>query len=173
MFHKLPKWIAVILLPLLLSGCYIKQHVIGGAIPRTNYEHFLNKVRHIENQGVNVVIRGDTIRFIIPADEFFFEDKAVFFRNRAHVLWCIAQIVNARGCLPVSITGHTDDIGSVKAKHKKSYDLAFAISSYLWEQGVDRNRMTIKGMSDHYPIATDRTIAGSHYNRRVEIYMGL
>lgn len=171
MSMKLPKWCAVFLMTLALSGCYIKQHVIPMFLPKSEHEIFLKRVDYLESQGINVVVAGDTLRIVIPADDFFEADSAEFDRHREPVLRTIAHILNTRGCAPIYVTGHTDDIGTSDHKQKRSYDWAFAISSYLWNNGVHRDRMHIEGHADDHDVATYSSVAGSSYNRRIEIFM--
>lgn len=171
MSMKLAKWLAVLLMTLCLAGCFIQQNVIPAFLPKTEQDVFVKRIDYLKSQGVGVDVVGDTIRLVLYTDDFFEMGTAEFFNRREPVLTTIAQILNTRGCAPVFVSGHTDDIGTKEHKEKLSYDWAFTISSYLWHHGVDRDRIRVRGYADHYDIASYRTVAGSSYNRRVEIFM--
>ncbi len=163
--------LSILLLSLCLSACIVQTHVIPHFVPRTDHEHFLAHIAYLEQQGVQVVLLGDTIRYILPTDGFFHPDSAEFRRARAPVLRRIAMLARQCGDMPLRVIGHTDNIGSEKHKLKRSYDQAFAIASYLWENGVARERTTIRGYAGNDQIADDISVKGSEFNRRVEIIM--
>lgn len=163
--------LSILLVCLCLSGCYLQTHVIPHFIPRTEHEHFLEHISYLEQQGVQVVLMGDTVRYILPSDRFFQPDSAEFRRAHSPVLRRIAMLIRQCGNMPLRVVGHTDDIGSEKHKLKRSYDQAFAVASYLWENGVAKERTTVRGYSDNDEIADNISVKGSEFNRRVEIVM--
>ncbi|MCB1827574.1 MAG: OmpA family protein [Coxiellaceae bacterium] len=170
MVRKLAVWSTVLLFCLSSTGCYFREHTVPFLVPANNHEKLAEKVAFLQSRCVQVVITGDKIRFIIPTDFYFYPDSAEFRKPQAEVMWTIASILNE--CPnPVYVTGHTDDIGSDRHKHKRSFDQAFTIASYLWESGVAKHRLTVSAFADHEQIADDRTVHGSSYNRRVEVRM--
>lgn len=171
MARKFIKWIALLMICCCMQGCYVKQRLIPLFLPKSEHDKFLDTVAWLHDNGVQVVVLGDTIRIIVPVDYFFYQDSADFIRRKAPVMWQIAGILNACGNAPVKITGHTDDIGTKAHKLRRSYNYAFVIASYMWESGVPWSRMTVRGYADHEDVATFRTVSGSHFNRRVEIVM--
>ncbi|CAH0529842.1 OmpA family protein [Vibrio hippocampi] len=69
----------------------------------------------------------------------------------------------------VEIVGHTDSIGSAAINQTISEARATTIASYLESQGIDSSRMTVKGMGESTPVASNETKEGRAQNRRVEI----
>ena len=69
----------------------------------------------------------------------------------------------------VVIEGHTDDQGESAYNEQLSRERAQAVADALETAGVGRERMTIKGMGENYPVAPNTTAAGRQQNRRVEI----
>jgi OOP family OmpA-OmpF porin len=67
------------------------------------------------------------------------------------------------------IEGHTDSIGSDAANMVLSQRRADAVNNALAVAGVDRARITARGLSKAYPVASNDTPAGRQQNRRVEI----
>jgi len=69
------------------------------------------------------------------------------------------------------IEGHTDSIGSDAANAVLAQRRADAVANALASAGVDRARITARGLSEAYPVASNDTPAGRQQNRRVEIYI--
>lgn len=163
--------LSILLVCLCLSACFNETPSGLKVIPRTDHEHFLDHISYLEQHGVQVVLMGDTVRYILPSDKFFQADSAEFRQRQAPVLRRIAMLIRQCGNMPLRVVGHTDNIGSEKHKLKRSYDQAFAVASYLWENGVARERTTIRGYANNDQIADDYSVKGSEFNRRVEIIM--
>jgi len=69
------------------------------------------------------------------------------------------------------IEGHTDNIGADTSNMTLSQRRADAVDNALVVAGVNRARMTARGLSEAYPVASNDTQAGRQQNRRVEIYI--
>ncbi len=69
----------------------------------------------------------------------------------------------------VMIEGHTDGTGSSEYNADLSRRRAEAVASALESRGVDRGRVSARGMGEDYPVASNDTVAGRQQNRRVEI----
>lgn len=70
--------------------------------------------------------------------------------------------------LKIEILGHTDNIGSPEHNMALSGNRAKTVVSYLVEKGIDKNRLTAKGMGETQPIASNDTEEGRASNRRTE-----
>jgi outer membrane protein OmpA-like peptidoglycan-associated protein len=81
----------------------------------------------------------------------------------------IAAIVNKYGKTHLSIVGHTDSTGSKAYNQRLSERRAGSIESYLRAKDVIPQRLTIYGMGEEQPRASNQTKAGRQLNRRVEI----
>jgi outer membrane protein OmpA-like peptidoglycan-associated protein/tetratricopeptide (TPR) repeat protein len=68
----------------------------------------------------------------------------------------------------LEISGHTDNVGSLKANLKLSEDRAKAVVAYLSGNGIDKSRLEAKGYAFNQPIAPNDTPEGRERNRRVE-----
>lgn len=71
--------------------------------------------------------------------------------------------------VPYEVGGHTDSIGSVEYNQGLSERRAQAVYDYLVGNGVDGNRLTVRGYSESRPIASNATSEGRAQNRRVEV----
>ncbi len=68
----------------------------------------------------------------------------------------------------VSISGHTDSIGTPERKAEVSQLRADAVSEYLISQGIPAAQLVARGMSDRKPLADNETPEGRAKNRRIE-----
>ena len=69
----------------------------------------------------------------------------------------------------VLITGHTDSDGSEKYNQTLSEKRAKSVSDYAMYQGISSSRLSIIGLGETEPIASNDTAEGKQLNRRVEI----
>jgi outer membrane protein OmpA-like peptidoglycan-associated protein len=69
------------------------------------------------------------------------------------------------------IHGHTDPRPPRRFKNNEelSYARAWAVANYLIKKGIDKERLTVKGLGATKPIAPNDTEEGMALNRRIEI----
>jgi outer membrane protein OmpA-like peptidoglycan-associated protein len=68
----------------------------------------------------------------------------------------------------VTVSGHTDAIGTPERKAEVSQLRANAVKDYLISQGVPAKQLVALGMSDRKPLADNETPEGRTKNRRIE-----
>lgn len=54
--------------------------------------------------------------------------------------------------ISIVLLGHTDEIGNEEYNQKLSEDRAYSIKNYLTSHGLPRSKITVQGMSSHYPL---------------------
>lgn len=69
--------------------------------------------------------------------------------------------------ITVELDGHTDSTGPEAYNQGLSERRAQAVKDHLVENGIDANRLTIKGFGESQPIADNNTPEGRAENRRV------
>lgn len=69
----------------------------------------------------------------------------------------------------ISIEGHTDNVGDVKANLALSTDRAYSVMAYVQENGVSSTRLKFKGWGSAKPVGSNKTATGRSKNRRIEI----
>ncbi len=69
----------------------------------------------------------------------------------------------------VKIEGHTDDRGSADYNANLSQMRAEAVGNLLIANGIAPERISVQGMGEDYPVATNSTASGRQQNRRVEV----
>jgi outer membrane protein OmpA-like peptidoglycan-associated protein len=71
----------------------------------------------------------------------------------------------------VSITGHTDDSGTIEFNQKLGLSRAGHIRDILLQKGISTERMTIASKGETEPVASNDTEEGSRQNRRVVLVL--
>ncbi|HJR29847.1 MAG TPA: OmpA family protein [Pseudomonas sp.] len=70
----------------------------------------------------------------------------------------------------LTVTGHTDSVGSDKYNQKLSDRRAHSVVDYLISQGVPRSSfVSVTGAGESQPVADNKTADGRALNRRTEI----
>ena len=74
----------------------------------------------------------------------------------------------------ISVTGHTDSLGSEGYNQKLSEKRAEAVQAFLIDKGVKPEKIRTDGKGPHVPVASNKTAQGRAMNRRTEIeFVGL
>ena len=77
-----------------------------------------------------------------------------------------AELLKKHPDSKVYVAGHTDSTGTHKVNQELSDGRAEHIKLLLIKYGIDPSRITTKGYSEDYPIATNKTKVGRKKNRR-------
>jgi outer membrane protein OmpA-like peptidoglycan-associated protein len=81
----------------------------------------------------------------------------------------LVQIMTLYPKTSLVITGHTDNTGTIKINNRLSLLRAKKVQSYLIKKGLAENRITLIGMADAQPIASNATKEGRTQNRRADL----
>ncbi|WP_419711716.1 OmpA family protein [Pseudomonas sp. NFX224] len=115
-----------------------------------------------------VVVKEETI---VIRDVHFQFDKATLTQADKGVLDKIAT--RLKGEAPnaqLTVTGHTDSVGSDAYNQKLSDKRAHSVVEYLIEEGVPRSSfVSVAGAGESQPVADNKTADGRAMNRRTEI----
>jgi outer membrane protein OmpA-like peptidoglycan-associated protein len=106
-------------------------------------------------------------RFVLDGVEFD-TGKATLRPESFPRLDVIAEYLLHKKSARVEISGHTDNVGNVKANQKLSEKRANACRDYLVSKGVDGARVVAVGYGDQRPIAPNDSAEGRQKNRRIE-----
>lgn len=71
--------------------------------------------------------------------------------------------------LKTTIEGHTDSVGKHGYNQTLSEKRAKAVATVMVNEGVDKERMIVKGHGETIPVASNETDEGRALNRRVDI----
>jgi OOP family OmpA-OmpF porin len=69
----------------------------------------------------------------------------------------------------ITVTGHTDNVGTDAANQKLSLRRANAVKQYLSSHGIDATKVKTTGRGKTSPVADNKTAQGRTRNRRVEV----
>ncbi|QLH41683.1 MAG: OmpA family protein [Coxiellaceae bacterium] len=124
--------------------------------------------------GVQVIQVGDTLRIILPTDDYFRGTSTTELQpGRAPYLYKIATLLQC-GCYegyPVHVNGYTDEVGTPNQRRARARQRAQTIAAYLWADGIPLQRMQVAGYGAADALSSNETVVGSSNNRRVEITM--
>ena len=126
-------------------------------------------------QGTGIAVSqtaDNQLKLNIPSDISFDVGRSDIKRNFAGVLDRFADRLRNNPATEVRIVGHTDNTGSPSVNNPLSVNRAASTRSYLAARGIDDRRISIDGMGERYPIASNDTAQGRARNRRVEIFVG-
>lgn len=130
----------------------------------------------LECAGVNVIKQGDNLRLIIPTDIFFDFVSSTVHPNRQKTLHLLADFVKAYAdrripYAQVRVYGYSDDMLRPRRRTSLSYQQAATVAAYIWDAGIKRSQIIIRGFGADYPIASNY-YPGTALNRRVEVRVG-
>lgn len=131
-------------------------------------------IESLQDQGVQVIQRGDTLRIILSSDNFFEPASTKIIPERVAVLTEVAALTNCHCYLyaPIRVYGYSDNANITRDQKQRSYQQAHSIAALLWANGIPLHRIyQIRGFGAHGSIASNETPLGSAYNRRVEILL--
>lgn len=99
----------------------------------------------------------------------FHTDKAELIPSAQQILDGVAQTLSECPGVPVSISAHTDSVGSGTYNQALSKRRARSVAGYLTSRGVDIDRLSAYAFGESQPIDTNDTAEGRSRNRRVEL----
>lgn len=125
--------------------------------------------RRLEGTGVSVTRHGDNITLNMPGNVTFATDSASLDAGFFEVLDSVALVLEEYDQTLIEVAGHTDSTGPESYNQDLSERRADAVSRYLASQGVNAERMLVRGYGELYPIASNDSASGREQNRRVEL----
>ena len=105
---------------------------------------------------------------VILENIYFETNKATLTSASFTQLNQVIEFMESNPSLRMEISGHTDNVGSLKLNTKLSEDRAKSVVDYLVANGIDRARLESRGFAFSQPIAPNDTPDGREKNRRVE-----
>jgi len=69
----------------------------------------------------------------------------------------------------VTLTGHTDSLGTEQYNQLLSMRRAEAVRLFLIQQGIDKEMIRVQGSGEKRPTKSNATPSGRRANRRVEV----
>ncbi len=85
------------------------------------------------------------------------------------LLDAVVRILEKNPSLTVQVQGHTDSRGTAKYNHGLSENRAQAVTEYLTNKGIPKQRLNSVGYGLTRPVASNQTPEGRAQNRRVQM----
>jgi outer membrane protein OmpA-like peptidoglycan-associated protein len=108
-------------------------------------------------------------RTIILDDVLFDFDRSNIKPEAAAILDRLVSFMNENKDKKVSLSGHTDSVGTEAYNQKLSERRVSSVRDYVVKKGVESGRVSGQGFGESKPIADNKTREGRAKNRRVEI----
>ena len=112
---------------------------------------------------------GEMLRLSLASDVLFDSGSATLQPGAEDKLRHVADVLQRYPKTRVEIVGHTDNRGTAASNETLSERRARAVADVLVRAGVDRARITTRGLGATRPVASNDSLEGRARNRRVEI----
>jgi OmpA-OmpF porin, OOP family len=137
--------------------------------------YYVDDVSVVDADSINATREELVINKKIALNETFVLQNIQFEYNQATLreasfaeLEKLVTILNENARWRVTIVGHTDDIGSIEFNQQLSEARANSVADFLITHGIEKERITTKGMGKKKPISLEKTETAKAKNRRVE-----
>jgi len=105
---------------------------------------------------------------VVLENIYFETNKATLKPESYEQLGQVVKFLENNETIRLEISGHTDNVGSLKYNTKLSEQRAQSVVDYLVGQGITPSRLEAKGYAFTQPVAPNDTPEGREKNRRVE-----
>jgi outer membrane protein OmpA-like peptidoglycan-associated protein len=143
----------------------------AGAATGAVIGHYMDKQEKAlkDVKGAKVERQGDKLVVQFNSAILFDTDKSALKPQSKKDLGEFAKVLVQYKDTDVVIEGHTDSKGKKDHNMKLSAARADAVIGELVADGVQRSRLTGRGLGDSVPVADNTTDAGRKQNRRVQV----
>lgn len=120
----------------------------------------------IEKKAADVVVAEE--KPIVLNNIFFETGKSNLLSSSNYEIIKLANLLIENKTISVRIIGHTDNVGDPASNQVLSEQRAKAVKMALVSHGITDSRISILGLGESTPIASNETEAGRSQNRRTE-----
>lgn len=144
---------------------------VGGTAGALIGNNMDKQAEELENELENAKIErvGEGILISFDSGILFGYDSATLQPEAKANISKLADILKKYPDSNVLITGHTDSDGSDSYNQTLSEKRAKSVSDYAAYQGISSSRLSIVGLGENEPVASNDSADGKQLNRRVEI----
>ncbi len=147
---------------------------LGGALAGAGIGGYMDNQeaqirQQMEGTGVSVTRVGNDLILNMPSDITFRTGSSQIDSSFSETLGSVALVLKKYKKTSISVTGHTDSVGSTSSNQRLSVSRAQSVASALNYNGVSSNRTQIYGNGESTPVASNNTTNGKALNRRVEL----
>jgi outer membrane protein OmpA-like peptidoglycan-associated protein len=120
-------------------------------------------------EGAKIERIGEGIKITFDSGILFATNSSTLESQAKTSINKLAVILNKYPDTNILVTGHTDFDGKEEYNQTLSEKRAKSVSDYTMLQGITSSRLSIFGLGETEPVASNDTEEGKHLNRRVEI----
>lgn len=162
-----------------LGGAFIGNNLDNSAIENRRLEGQLNQnqgqidenrrlIDELKRRGADV--RSTKRGVVVNLPDILFQfDRAELTREAVRTIGEVGTVVNSVKNRHIAVEGHTDNVGSIRYNKDLSLRRAESVTAELSANGVSHSQMSVQGLGEGYPIATNNSEGGRSRNRRVEV----
>ena len=152
-----------------------KEDVYEFSVKAPGYVAFFEKIS-MKPYATNEKIYRNIYLTPIQKDQIFTLNNLMFERSKPNLLdksypalEKLVSILMENPAMRIELAGHTDGLGSQKAKKELSFERVEKIKKFLVEFGIDKRRIATVGYGGAHPVAPNDTEENRAKNRRVEV----
>lgn len=112
---------------------------------------------------------GDQIKLVMPENITFATGSSALGASAVKTLRDVAGVLAEYPDTTMTVSGHTDNTGSLALNQRLSEQRAGSVAAVLQQNGVASSRIHTVGYGPSQPVAGNDTADGRAKNRRVEI----
>jgi outer membrane protein OmpA-like peptidoglycan-associated protein len=112
-----------------------------------------------------------SISIVLESDMLFSADSSAVNADSHATIQKLSRIFNRFADTGIVIEGHTDNSGTKAANKGLSEKRAETVATLLSSFQVSGRRLRAIGYGETKPVATNKTKAGRHMNRRIEMHI--
>ena len=146
--------------------------VVGGAAGAIIGSRMNDRAETLERELDNATIERVGEGILVTFDSgilFGFDSSALQAAARSNLSDLARVLAADSDDYELLVAGHTDDSGSASYNQGLSERRATAASDYLATYGIPGRQISIQGLGEMEPVASNETSAGQDANRRVEV----
>lgn len=142
---------------------------IGGALIGNSMDRQAKEMQAVLDRQDRLERDGQMLKVSLTSDTLFESGSAKLQPGAEDKLRQIAQVLERYPRTRLEIIGHTDSRGTPESNQSLSERRSGSVREALVRLGVDRNRITSRGVGETRPVASNDTPTGRAMNRRVEL----
>jgi outer membrane protein OmpA-like peptidoglycan-associated protein len=144
---------------------------VGGTAGVLIGRHMDKQAEEMERdiEGAKIERVGEGIKITFDSGILFEYDSSTLQPEAKTNIRKLAVILNKYPDTNILVTGHTDSDGSEQYNQLLSERRAKSVSDYSMSQGISSSRLSVIGLGENEPVASNDTNYGKQLNRRVEI----
>ena len=141
-------------------------------LARKEAELAAEQAQSLRRQLENLQLRQTESGVVVTLGDVLFETgKAELKPDAETSLVEVVDLLQSEPDKKIRIEGHTDSVGEAAANLKLSERRAKSVEAALVSLGVDSSRITLVGMGEDFPIASNDDAEGRSRNRRVDVVL--